>query len=47
MKNPDERRTSVPVHANRTLPIGTLEGIIAETEMTVDEFTTLLRGKKP
>ncbi|MGH2616540.1 MAG: type II toxin-antitoxin system HicA family toxin [Thermomicrobiales bacterium] len=47
VKAPDGRRTSVPVHGNRTLPIGTLEGIIDEAEMTVEEFAAMLRGKRP
>jgi predicted RNA binding protein YcfA (HicA-like mRNA interferase family) len=47
MKTLDGRRTSVPVHRNQTLPVGTMEGIIAEAGFTVEEFTALLRGKRP
>jgi predicted RNA binding protein YcfA (HicA-like mRNA interferase family) len=46
MKAPDGRRVSIPVHGNRTIPIGTLEGIIEQAEMSVQEFETLLRGKR-
>jgi predicted RNA binding protein YcfA (HicA-like mRNA interferase family) len=47
LKAPDGRRVSVPVHGNRTLAIGTIEGIIEQAELTVEEFEALLRGKKP
>jgi hypothetical protein len=35
------------VHGNTTLPIGTREAIIDHTEMSVEEFEALIRGKKP
>lgn len=47
LKAPDGRRTSVPVHGNTTLPIGTVEGIIDQVEMPVEEFVAMLQGKKP
>lgn len=39
---PDGRRTTVPVHRNVTLPVGTIGRIIREAEVTVQEFIALL-----
>jgi predicted RNA binding protein YcfA (HicA-like mRNA interferase family) len=36
------RATTVPVHANRDLPRGTLRDIIDQAGLTVDEFIALL-----
>jgi predicted RNA binding protein YcfA (HicA-like mRNA interferase family) len=36
------RATTVPVHANRDLPRGTLRDIIDQTGLTVEEFVDLL-----
>jgi predicted RNA binding protein YcfA (HicA-like mRNA interferase family) len=36
------RATTVPVHANRDLPRGTLRDIIDQAGMTIDEFVELL-----
>ncbi len=33
-----DRRTSVPVHANATLKIGTLKGILRDIDMSPAEF---------
>jgi predicted RNA binding protein YcfA (HicA-like mRNA interferase family) len=38
MKTLDGRRTSVPVHRNQTLPVGTMEGFIAEAGFTVERL---------
>ena len=37
----DTRRTSVPVHGNSTLKIGTLRGILRDIAMSPDEFERL------
>ena len=34
----DEQRTSVPVHGNRTLKIGTLRSILRDIDMSPYEF---------
>jgi predicted RNA binding protein YcfA (HicA-like mRNA interferase family) len=40
----DELRTSVPVHGNRPLKIGTLRSIIRDIQMSPSEFTQRLRS---
>jgi predicted RNA binding protein YcfA (HicA-like mRNA interferase family) len=40
----DELRTSVPVHGNRSLKIGTLRGILRDIHMTPTEFTERLKS---
>ena len=35
------QHTSVPVHGNQTLKIGTLRGILRDIEMSPDEFMRL------
>lgn len=35
----DHLRTSIPVHANRPLKIGTLRGILRDIEMSPSDFT--------
>lgn len=47
LKAPDGRRVSVPVHADETLPLGTIGGIIGDAGMSVEEFVAMLRGKRP
>lgn len=42
MSHPDGRTVSVPVHAGRDMPKGTLRGILASVGMTADEFRALL-----
>ena len=37
----DTQRTSIPVHGNRALKIGTLRGILRDIEMSPDEFKRL------
>ena len=39
----NEQRTSVPVHGNRELRIGTLRSILRDIAMTPTEFARLLR----
>ncbi len=36
-----DQHTSVPVHSNRTLKIGTLRGILRDIDMSPDEFERL------
>jgi predicted RNA binding protein YcfA (HicA-like mRNA interferase family) len=33
---------SVPVHGSRTLPAGTLSGILEQAHLTVEQFAALL-----
>jgi predicted RNA binding protein YcfA (HicA-like mRNA interferase family) len=42
MQHPDGRAVSVPVHAGRDMPKGTLRNILAIIGMTPDEFRALL-----
>ena len=37
----DTKRTSIPVHGNSALKIGTLRGILRDIEMSPDEFERL------
>jgi predicted RNA binding protein YcfA (HicA-like mRNA interferase family) len=46
LKATDGRRVSVPVHADETLPVGTIGGIIDDAGIGVDEFVAMLRGKR-
>ena len=39
---PPARMVAVPVHANKTLPPGTLSAIIEEAGLTAEEFSALL-----
>jgi predicted RNA binding protein YcfA (HicA-like mRNA interferase family) len=42
MRHPDGRSVSVPVHAGKDVPKGTLRGILAAISITPDEFRSLL-----
>jgi len=42
MRHPDGRRVSVPVHAGRSVPKGTLHMILKQAGLTVEEFIELL-----
>jgi predicted RNA binding protein YcfA (HicA-like mRNA interferase family) len=42
LRHPDGRGTSVPVHRNEDVRVGTLRGIIRDCRLTVDEFVNLL-----
>ena len=37
----ETQRTSIPVHGNRVLKIGTLRGILRDIDMSPDEFERL------
>jgi predicted RNA binding protein YcfA (HicA-like mRNA interferase family) len=37
----ETQRTTVPVHGNRSLKIGTLRGILRDIDMSPDEFGRL------
>lgn len=39
-----DRRTSVPVHGNRALKIGTLRGILRDIDMSPAEFERLWKA---
>ncbi len=38
----DNRRVTVPVHKGRTVPIGTLHGILRDADISIEEFRELL-----
>ncbi len=42
-KHPDGRRTTVAVHAGKDVPNGTLRAIIADIDMTVDDFVKIMK----
>lgn len=42
MRHPDGRGTTVPVHPGREVAKGTLRGILADPDMTVQELQRLL-----
>jgi predicted RNA binding protein YcfA (HicA-like mRNA interferase family) len=42
LRHPDGRGTSVPVHRNQDVRIGTLRGILRDCGLTADEFLNLL-----
>lgn len=42
LRHPDGRGTSVPVHRNEEVRVGTLRGIIRDCRLTVEEFVNLL-----
>jgi predicted RNA binding protein YcfA (HicA-like mRNA interferase family) len=44
MGNGDRRRTTVPVHGNATLKIGTVRSILRDLELSPAEFERLWRG---
>ncbi len=38
----DNKRVTVPIHKGRTLPVGTLRGILRDADISIDEFRSLL-----
>jgi predicted RNA binding protein YcfA (HicA-like mRNA interferase family) len=42
LRHPDGRGTSVPVHGNQEVRVGTLRAILRDCRLTVDEFLRLL-----
>lgn len=44
MRGPTGRIVSVPIHGAKTLPVGTIKGVIGDLDVSVEEFTRLLRG---
>ena len=42
LRHPDGRSVSVPVHAGRDIPKGTLRGILESIGITLEEFIKLL-----
>ena len=42
LRHPDGRGTSVPVHRNQEVRVGTLRGILRDCRLTVDEFLNSL-----
>lgn len=41
----EQKRTSVPVHGNRELKIGTLRSILRDIDLAPDQFEELLRDQ--
>ncbi len=41
-RNEDRRRITVPVHKGKTLPPGTLKGILRDADIEVEELRRLL-----
>jgi predicted RNA binding protein YcfA (HicA-like mRNA interferase family) len=42
LKHPDGRATTVPVHAGKDVPKGTLRSVLQDTRLTVDDLLKLL-----
>ena len=42
LRHPDGRGTSVPIHGEPGVRIGTLRGILRDCRLTVEEFLSLL-----
>lgn len=42
----DGRRISIPIHKGKDIKRGTLRGIISDAGLSVDDFLTLLKGKR-
>lgn len=43
LKHPDGRRTTIPYHPSQEIRRGTLKAIIEDLDMTVEEFTDVLK----
>jgi predicted RNA binding protein YcfA (HicA-like mRNA interferase family) len=43
LKHPDGRATTVPVHAGKDVPKGTLRSILRDTGLSADDLRRLLR----
>ncbi len=41
-RDTDQKRVTVPVHSGKTLPPGTLRGILRDASLSVEEFHKLL-----
>ncbi len=39
----DKRRVTVPIHARREVPIGTLRSILRDADISADDFRALLK----
>ncbi len=44
MQEPEGRIVSVPVHGAKTLPVGTIKGVIEDIGVDVETFIRLLRN---
>ena len=42
LENPDGRITTIPIHANKDLPKGTLKSILRDIEITNDQLHKML-----
>jgi len=42
-RDSDKRRVTVPIHAGREVPIGTLRSILRDADITADDFRSLLK----
>ena len=45
LKHADSRRTTIPYHPTQEIRRGTLKAIIDDLEISVEEFTKILKGK--
>lgn len=43
LKHPDGRRTTIPYHASSEIRRGTLKAIINDLNITIEEFTKVLK----
>ena len=43
LRHADGRRTTVPIHAHRDMPRGTLKGILRDIDIDTDAFLSLLK----
>lgn len=43
MKHADGKRTTIPVHGGKDIPIGTLRGILHDVQIKPDELLDLLK----
>jgi len=46
LRRADGKKVTIPIHGNKEIPKGTLLGILADLEISKEEFIILLRKKK-
>lgn len=44
MRGPTGRIVSIPVHGAKTLPVGTIKGVIDDLGVSIEEFVRLLKN---
>lgn len=45
VEHPDNRMTTIPIHNNRPLPIGTLKAILRDIEITNEQLAKILKKR--